>query len=58
VTGAGEVADVIAHHVRSYPHAIVVVGRALAPHDYGPPCSVAMRALSLTGRPVLLHTSV
>jgi hypothetical protein len=57
VTSAGEVADVIARAVRPHPHAIVVVGRALRTHDYGPPCSVARRTLSLTGVPVLLHTS-
>ena len=53
---AGGVPEMLARHSQPQPHSLIVLGRAVGTHADTHPCAIAMRTLSLSRQPLLLHT--
>jgi nucleotide-binding universal stress UspA family protein len=52
---SGSIPHRMAEAAHTSPHAMLVLGRALRPHGYGPPGAIAYRVLTLARVPVLMH---
>lgn len=52
---SGSIPHRLAEAAHTSPHTMLVLGRALRPHGYGPPGAIAYRVLTLARVPVLMH---